>query len=68
MPQARFFYGVSAGFGVGWLLVNTLHDGVLGWLLIGVAVALALGLGFHQHHRRESRGRRWRRTTSPFGG
>ncbi|MFZ0012884.1 MAG: hypothetical protein WAL25_02095 [Acidimicrobiia bacterium] len=67
MPQARFFYGVSAGFGVGWLLVNSLRDGVVGWLLVGAATALALGLGFHQHYRRESRGRRWRRTTS-FGG
>jgi hypothetical protein len=67
MPRAHFFYGVSAGCGAGWLLFTLLRDRAIAWVLLGSAVALALALGFHHAHRRESLGRRWRRTTSPFG-
>ncbi len=62
MSRARFFYGVSAGFGVGWLMLIMLPDGVTPWIVLGAAGALAVALMFHQRYLREARGRRWRRT------
>lgn len=61
MPRARFFYGVSAGCGVGWLLLTF---GVPApWLLLLAALALVVAFVFHRQHRRETVGRRWRRTS-----
>lgn len=62
MPRARFFYGVSAGCGVGWLLLT--FDVPSGWMLLVATLALGLAIVFHRRHRRETMGRRWRRTTS----
>jgi ABC-type cobalamin transport system permease subunit len=66
MSRARFFYGVSAGFGVGWLLMVVLQDGIRVWLALGAAVTLAAALVFHQIAVRASKGRRWRRTSRYF--
>lgn len=66
MPLARFFYGVSAGCGVGWLLWTFVGDGVARLLVLGAALALAAALVFHQRSARQSKGRRWRRTTRHF--
>lgn len=66
MPLARFLYGVSAGCGVGWLLLTFLDDGVARLLVLGAASALAAALLFHQKVVRQSRGRRWRRTPRHF--
>ncbi|HXV72517.1 MAG TPA: hypothetical protein VEB69_14095 [Acidimicrobiia bacterium] len=62
MPRARFFYGVSAGCGVGWLLLT--FDVLAGWILVVASLALLVAIFFHRQHRREAMGRRWRRTTS----
>ncbi|HEU4320635.1 MAG TPA: hypothetical protein VFS66_11190 [Acidimicrobiia bacterium] len=65
MPRARFFYGVSAGCGIGWLLIT--FELFAGWILLAAALTLGIAIALHRQHQRQVTGRRWRRTHSLFG-